>query len=84
YFSAEQGGILCGKCAGDISKKVKMPYNIKNFLNTLLNDDFNHHTYYDDLATEKVCDTCINLLKSYIEYYSPKKFKTTQILESIR
>ncbi|MCD7780333.1 MAG: DNA repair protein RecO [Candidatus Gastranaerophilales bacterium] len=84
YFSVENGGILCAKCADNICKKVKMPYKIKDFLNTLLNEDFNHHTYYDDLATEKICDICINLIKKYIEYYSPKRFKTTQILESIR
>ncbi len=84
YFSIEQGGILCKDCATDICKKIKIPTKIKEFLNTLLKEDFDTHTKYDDLATEKICDTCINLLKNYIEYYSPKKFKTTQMLESIR
>ncbi len=84
YFSIEQGGILCKECAQDICKKVKIPHKIVEFLNTLLNEEFTKHTKYDDLATEKVCDICINLLKSYIEYYSPKRFKTTQMLESIR
>ncbi len=84
YFSAEQGGILCRDCAQDVCKKVKIPYKIKEFLNTLLKEDFIRHTRYDDLATEKICDICINLLKNYIEYYSPKRFKTTRILESIR
>lgn len=84
YFSIEQGGILCKECASDICKKVKIPQKIKEFLSTMLKEDFNAKTKYDDLATEKICDTCINLLKKYIEYYSPKKFKTTQMLESIR
>ncbi len=84
YFSIEQGGILCKDCASDICKKVKIPTKIKEFLETMLREDFNTHTKYDDLATEKICDTCINLLKNYIEYYSPKRFKTTQMLESIR
>lgn len=84
YFSIEHGGILCKNCASDITKKVRIPYKITVFLNTLLKEDFSSHTKYDELATEKVCDTCINLLKNYIEYYSPKRFKTTQILESIR
>lgn len=84
YFSIEQGGILCKECAKNICKKVKIPYKIVEFLNTLLNEEFTKHTKYDDLATEKVCDTCINLIKNYIEYYSPKRFKTTQMLESIR
>lgn len=84
YFSIEQGGILCKDCAIDICKKVKIPRKIQEFLTAMLKEDFNTHTKYDDLATEKVCDICINLLKNYIEYYSPKRFKTTQMLESIR
>jgi DNA repair protein RecO (recombination protein O) len=84
YFSIEQGGILCKNCAANISKKVKIPKKIQEFLSTLLKEDFNCHTKYDDLVTEKICDICINLLKNYIEYYSPQRFKTTQILESIR
>ena len=84
YFSIEQGGILCKECAADICKKVKIHHKIKDFLNTMLREDFNTRTKYDELATEKICDTCINLMKNYIEYYSPKRFKTTQMLESIR
>ena len=84
YFSIEQGGILCKKCAQGVCKKIRIPYKIKEFLSVLLKEDFTSHTRYDDLATEKICYTCINLLKNYIEYYSPKRFKTTQMLESIR
>ena len=84
YFSIEQGGILCSKCANETAKKVKTPYKIIEFLNTLLKEDFKTHTKYDDLATEKICEICINLLKKYIEYYSPKRFKTTSIIESIK
>ncbi|MBQ4123827.1 DNA repair protein RecO [bacterium] len=84
YFSIENGGILCAECAKEISKKTKIPYKIKEFLSVLLNKDFDENTKYDNLVTEKICDTCINLLKNYIEYYSPKRFKTTNILESIR
>lgn len=84
WFSVENGGILCENCASSVQKKTKIHYKIRDFLNTLLNEEFTTHTKYDDLANEKVCETCINLLKNYIEYYSPKRFKTTQILESIR
>ena len=84
YFSIEQGGIICASCAQDICKKIKIPYKIKEFLSVLLKEDFSVHTKYDDLATEKICNVCINLLKNYIEYYSPKKFKTVKMLESIR
>ena len=84
YFSIEQGGIFCKDCAINIGKKVKIPQKIQEFLCTMLKEDFTQKTRYDDLVTEKICDTCINLMKNYIEYYSPKRFKTTQMLESIR
>ena len=84
YFSIEQGGILCKACADDAGKKTKIHIKIKEFLNTILKEDFCTSTKYDDLVTEKILDTCINLLKNYIEYYSPKRFKTTLMLESIR
>ncbi len=83
YFSIEQGGILCAHCAAELTKKIKIHNKITHFLNTLLKENFNSATKYDELATEKVCSVCLNLLKKYIEYYSPKRFKTTQILESI-
>ena len=84
YFSIEQGGIICANCAENLVKKVKIPYKLTEFLNTLLKEDFNTTTKYDNLVTEKFLNICINLLKKYIEYYSPKKFKTSQILESIK
>ena len=84
YFSIEQGGIFCKNCADKIVKKIRIPFKIKEFLNTLLKEDFNVHSRYEELTTEKICDICINLLKDYIQYYSPKKFKTLQMLESIR
>ena len=61
YFSIEQGGILCKDCAIDVCKKIKIPQKIKEFLNTILKEDFNTQTKYDDLVTEKICDICINL-----------------------
>lgn len=84
YFSVEQGGILCPKCAITLTKKLQIHKKICEFLETLSKEDFSTHTYYDKLATEKVCDICINLLKNYIEYYSPKRFKTSKILEGIK
>ncbi len=83
YFSAGQGGVLCIGCASETAKKVKIHNKIREFLNTLLKEDFDMITKYDELADEKVCSSCLNLLKNYIEYYSPKRFKTAQILENI-
>lgn len=81
YFSIEQGGLLCSHCGINVTKKIRIHNKIKEFLKTLLVEEFTTHTKYDDLATEIVCEKCINLLKKYIEYYSPKKFKSTQVLE---
>lgn len=84
YFSFEQGGILCKSCKPTSLGAHKMHYKIKDFLKTLLIFDFEEKTRYDELATERICDFCFNLLKNYISFYSPKKFKTTEILETIR
>ena len=82
YFSIEQGGILCKNCAENTGKKIKIHYKITEFLNTLLKEDFKTKTKYDDLVNEKVLITCTNLLKDYIEYYSPKRFKTIDVINS--
>ena len=84
YFSIENGGILCKKCAEEYTKKIKIPEKIKEFLSVIKEEEFNSETKYDNLVIDKICECCINLMKNYIEYYSPKKFKTTNILESIR
>ena len=84
YFSIEHGGIICEDCSSQIIKKIKIPYKIIEFLNTLLKEDFKSCKKYNDLINEKIGNICIDLLRKYIEYYSPKKFKTTQMLESIR
>ena len=81
YFSIDAGGILCRSCAEKIIKKIKIHDKIRGFLYTLLKEDFNAHTIYDEKASEKVCSVCINLLKNYIEYYSQKKFKTAALLD---
>ena len=38
---------------------------------------------YEELANEKVCSVCFNLLKDYINEHSEKEFKTTKILETV-
>ena len=83
YFSAAEGGILCGACAAAAPAKVRIPAKIREFLYALMHSEFSEHTLYDDKADEKVCSVCINLLRNYIEYYSPKKFKTSAVLQSL-
>lgn len=84
YFSKEHGGIICSDCAKDIQGKIKIPGKIIEFLKTMFEAEFNEETEYDEPVTEKICELCINLLKDYIEYYSPKRFKTREITESIK
>lgn len=84
YFSVEQGGILCRECRCSAIGAVKIHYKIINFLKSLLEADFEVKTRYDELATERICDFCFSLLRKHIEYYSPKKFKTTKMLETIK
>ncbi len=84
FFSLEQGGIICENCKTTAIGAIKIHYKINNFLKTLLNLDFEIKTKYDELATERICEFCFKLLKNYISFYSPKKFKTTEILETIK
>jgi DNA repair protein RecO (recombination protein O) len=70
YFSARQGGVVCGECA---SGGVLMHDKIRAFLSSL---DFERKSDYEDKATERVCTVCFELLKDYIALHSSKKFKT--------
>ena len=86
-FSVIAGGSLCSECyekATDLDgKTVSIHHKIIDFLSALEKTNFDEKTIYDELATEKVCVTCFNLLKDYISYYSSKKFKTVNMLELV-
>lgn len=84
YFSPQSGGVVCANCKKHEIKAVKLHYKIRDFLNTLLQLDFDTKTRYDELATEKICDFCFNLLSRHVEQFSPKKIKSGQILEMTR
>ena len=60
--------------------KTKMHYKIRDFLEAMLQFDFDYVSDYDAKATEKVCTVCFNLLKDYIQGHSSKKFKSDKIL----
>ena len=81
YFSARSGGIVCFDCKKHEIKTTKLHYKIRDFLNTLLQLDYEEKSRYDELATEKICEFCFSLLNSHIEHFSPKKIKSGQILE---
>lgn len=83
YFSQDMGGIICEECNETFKVKTKMHYKIRDFLEAMLQFDFDYESDYDQKATDKVCTVCFNLLKGYIQSHSNKKFKSDKILQEI-
>ena len=67
YFSQDMGGIICEECNQTFKIKTKMHYKIRDFLEAMLQFDFDYTCDYDQKANEKVCTVCFNLLKNYIQ-----------------
>lgn len=82
-FSTKSGGILCHECAGHYNNLVKFQDKLRVFLSELEQSSFDTKSRYEELANEKVCTVCFNLLKEYINEHSEKEFKTTKILETV-
>ena len=84
-FSISTGGVLCQRCYEKLTningKIVSIHPKVIQFLSVLEKTDFDAKTKYDELANEKICIICFNLLKDYISYHSSKKFKTVEMLE---
>lgn len=83
YFSQDMGGIICEECNQTFKIKTKMHYKIRDFLEAMLQFDFDYTCEYDQKATEKICNVCFKLLKNYIQSHSNKKFKSDKILQEI-
>ena len=83
YFSSKMGGVICEECNQHFGIKTKMHHKLRDFLQAMLQFDFNYESDYDRKATEKVCEVCFNLLKDYIQTHCSKKFKTTDILSEV-
>ncbi len=83
YFSKERCGVFCSECNEKYHIPLKMHYKIRDFLNAMLQFDFNYESDYDLKATEKVCIVCFNLLKDYISGHSDKRFKTDKVLAEV-
>ena len=49
----------------------------------MLINDFDEKGEYESKANEKVCDVTFEFLKEYIAMKSPKKFKSTNILQEV-
>lgn len=83
YFSSRMGGVICEHCNETLHIKTMMHHKIRDFLNALVQFDFDYKSEYEEKATEKVCTVCFELLKGYINEHSSKKFNTTEILQEV-
>ncbi len=83
FFSDKMGGVLCAHCNENFGYKTVMHSKIRDFLNALLQFDFDYVSEYEKLANEKVCTVCFELLKKYIQLHSAKKFHSTDILQEV-
>ena len=83
YFSSKMGGILCKECNEALGVNLKMHRKIKEFLEAMLQFDFDYESDYDRKATEKVCQVCFNLLDDYIKIHTNKKTKTTKVIKEL-
>lgn len=83
YFSSQMGGIVCKECNETLGVKLKMHNKIRDFLQAMLQFDFDYESDYDKKATEKVCQVCFNLLNDYIKIHTNKTSKTTKVLQEM-
>ena len=81
YFSVANGGVICKDCKQASIKVTRLHNKLRGFLTTLLQLDYNTKSRYDELANEKVCEFCFNILKAHVEQHAPKKIKSAEILE---
>jgi len=83
YFSSKMGGIICIECNKTLGVPLKMHYKIRDFLQAMLQFDFDYVSEYDQKATEKVCQVCFNLLDEYIRVHTNKKQKSVKVLQEL-
>lgn len=83
YFSSSMGGVICKECNETLGVKLKMHHKIRDFLQAMLQFDFDYESEYDKKATEKVCEVCFNLLDEYIRIHTNKKQKSAKIVKEL-
>lgn len=85
YFVPTAGGVVCKECAGKLySAKKQMPHKLRDFFKQMAINDFDEIGEYETKANEKVCTVSFQVLKEYIELKSPRKFKSTEILQDVQ
>ncbi|MBR1776387.1 DNA repair protein RecO [bacterium] len=83
YFSTTMGGAICKECNNALGVRLKMNYKIRDFLQAMLQFDFNYESDYDKKATEKVCQVCFDLLDDYIKIHTNKRQKSVKLLKEL-
>ncbi|MCM1338379.1 MAG: DNA repair protein RecO [Muribaculaceae bacterium] len=84
YFVPQLGGIICKDCASRVPyTKKQLPHRLRDFFKQMSVNDFNEKGEFEQKANEKVCTVTFEVLKEYITMKSPKKFKSTQILQEM-
>ena len=84
YFVPNLGGIICKDCAEKVHYlKKQMPYKLRDFFKQMAINDFDEKGEFETKANEKVCAVTFEALKEYISLKSPKKFKSTDILQEM-
>ena len=83
YFSIQMGGVVCKECNDALGVKLKLHHKIRDFLQEMMQFDFNYESEYDKKATLKVCEVCFNLLNDYIQSHSTKKIKALSVLSEL-
>ena len=83
YFSSKMGGVICKECNETFGVQLKMHHKIRDFLQAMLQFDFNFESDYDKKATEKVCQVCFDLLDEYIKTHTNKRQKSTKLIKEL-
>lgn len=83
FFSGRMGGVICNECNGHYGLSDIMHYKLRDFMSVLANTELDEMSEYEEKANEKICIVCFELLKSYINLHSPKKFNSTAILQDV-
>lgn len=80
YFSIQMGGVVCAECNETLGVKLKLHHKMRDFLQAMMQFDFNYESDYDKKATNKVCEVCFNLLNDYIQSHTDKKIKALSVV----
>ncbi len=83
FFSTSMGGVICKECCKPLGVKLKMHHRIRDFLQAMLQFDFEYESEYDRKATDKICKVCFDLLDEYIKIHTNKRQKSVKLIKEL-